>query len=171
MASPLVMLMETGVPALIIGGCAAQLYGYARFTKDADCAIATGDDERMHEALAKAGYKRFAGNHLVARYRHKDDELLVVDTLFVSADTFAKMWALKRDIQAGKTTLTVASPMIVSALKLHALKQDASRLHDMVDIIEMLRRDRENWTLDELKETCARYGPPGIFEQLKPHFE
>lgn len=171
MKTPLAILMETGVPTLIIGGCAAQLYGYGRFTKDFDCVIATPDGPRMEAALVERGFERLENNHLVSRYQHKEQLLWVVDTIFVSADTFAKMWALRRDIPVGDAVLTVAAPLTVAAMKLHAVKQDPSRLHDLVDIIELLRRDRGNWSLEEVEAACERYGPPGIFDKIKPHLE
>ena len=34
MSAPLAILMETGVPLLIVGGTAVQIYGISRFTKD-----------------------------------------------------------------------------------------------------------------------------------------
>jgi hypothetical protein len=171
MSTPLVMLMQTGVPALIVGGCAAQLYGYGRFTKDFDCVVATGDSERMSAALSALGFDLLEQNHLVARYRHREQRLWILDTIFVSAETFARMWVLKRDIRAGNAILTVAAPLTVSAMKLHALKQNPSRLHDLLDIIEMLRHDRGNWSMDDVKSICEKYGPRDVFDTLKPHLE
>lgn len=165
------MLMETGVPVLIVGGCAVQLYGYGRFTKDFDCVIATPDGPRMEAALAVRGFECLEHNRLVARYRHKEQPLWVVDTIFVTTDTFAKMWELRKEVPVGDAVLTVAAPLTVAAMKLHALKQDPSRLHDIIDIIEMLRCDRGNWSLEEVKAICERYGSAGIFETLKPHLE
>jgi len=57
-------------------------------------------------------------------------------------------------------------------MKLHAMKNEPQRqFHDLPDIIELLRRDSDNWSLDELKSMCERYGPLGIFFTIQPHIE
>lgn len=163
------MLMETGVPALIVGGCAVQLYGYGRFTKDFDCVIAVESQPRMKAALQQAGFDEIAANHLVARYRHREQPGWVLDTLFVKTDTFEKMWAMRREIASADGLLTVASPMTLVAMKLHALKQSASRMNDLLDVIETLKRQPASWTIEDLKSVCDKQGPPGIFDTIKPH--
>jgi hypothetical protein len=53
--APLAILSEIGVPNLLVGGNAVQIYGFGRYTKDFDCVIATEESERMRTALAPPG--------------------------------------------------------------------------------------------------------------------
>lgn len=172
MKTPLTILMETGVPLLIVGGTAVQIYGFSRYTKDFDCVVALEDDGKLSSALLAAGFAVFERNSLVVRYRHTEQPAWILDTLLVNADTFAKMWAQRREIQLASLKLTVAAPLHVASMKLHAMKQNPARLlHDTLDIVELLSRDRGHWTMEEFRAACERYGPPGIFDTLKPHLE
>jgi hypothetical protein len=172
MSTPLAILMETGVPLLLVGGTAVQIYGFSRYTKDFDCVVATEREAELAKGLRRAGFDEFVRNQLVVRYRHPSNPNWIVDTLLVSTETFGKMWAERREIRLGALSLTVAAPLHVVAMKLHAMRQNAARtLPDILDIAELLRRDQGNWTLDEVRSTCERYGPPGVFDALRPHFE
>ena len=170
MKTPLGILTETGVPLLLVGGTAVQIYGYSRYTKDFDCVVAFGQDTRLSSALIAAGFVEFRRNHLVVRYRHSEQPSWIVDTLLVTESTFEKMWAQRREIRLGALTLTVAAPLHVAAMKLHAMKQEPAReMHDLLDVMELLKRDRGNWSIEDVRAVCERYGPPGIFETIKPH--
>ena len=172
MSTPLAILMETGVPLLIVGGTAVQIYGFSRYTKDFDCVVAADREGELATAMIKAGFQEFVRNTLVVRYRHSVHTDWIVDTLLVNSETFGKMWAARREIRLGALALTVAAPLHVVAMKLHAMRQNPSRtLPDILDIAELLRRDQGNWTIEEVRATCERYGPPGIFDALRPHFE
>ncbi len=170
MKAPLTILSEIGVPNLLVGGNAVQVYGFSRYTKDFDCVISKEQGAAMKAALEAAGFEAFDENHLLARYRHRDEPSWILDTIFVNAETFAKMWEGKRVVKTGTLTLTVAAPLHIVSMKLHAMKGDPERqLHDVLDVMELLKHDRGNWTLDEVKGLCERYGPVGIFEILLPH--
>ena len=63
-------------------------------------------------------------------------------------------------------------PQHIASMKMHAMKQNPSReLFDLLDVVELLRRDRANWTLEQVRAACERYGPAGIFDTLRPHIE
>ena len=172
MSTPLAILMETGVPLLIVGGTAVQIYGISRFTKDFDCVVASDRETELAAAMCRAGFGEFVRNTLVVRYRHSVHTDWVVDTLLVNAETFGKMWAERRDIRLGALALTVAAPLHIASMKMHAMKQNPSReLFDLLDVVELLKRDRGNWTLDQVRAACERYGPAGIFDTLRPHLE
>ena len=171
MKTPLAILTETGVPLLLVGGTAVQIYGYSRYTKDFDCVVASGKDSLLSSALIAAGFVELVRNHLVVRYRHSEQPLWIVDTLLVTDSTCDKMWAQRREIRLGALALTVAAPLHVAAMKLHAMKQSPERaMHDLLDVMELLKRDRGNWSIEDLRAACERYGPPGIFETLQTHF-
>ena len=108
MKTPLAILTETGVPLLLVGGTAVQIYGYSRYTKDFDCVVASGKDSLLSSALIAAGFVELVRNHLVVRYRHSEQPLWIVDTLLVTDSTFDKMWAQRREIRLGALALTVA---------------------------------------------------------------
>ena len=172
MSTPLTILMETGVPLLIVGGTAVQMYGFSRFTKDFDCVVASDREAELATAMRKAGFDEFVRNALVVRYRHSVHTDWIVDTLLVNAETFAKMWGERREIRLAARSLTVAAPLHIASMKLHAMRQNPTRqMFDLLDVLELLQHDRGNWTLDEVRTACERYGPAGIFDTIRPHLE
>jgi hypothetical protein len=171
MKTPLAILAEIGVPNLIAGGNAVQIYGYSRFTKDFDCVISMESADVMRTALEAAGFQVFDKNNVVIRYRALAQPSWILDTILVNEQTFAKMWTGRRIVKLGNSNLTVVAPLHLVGMKLHALKSAPDRLHDLIDILELLKRDLGNWKIEEVKELCEKYGPPGIFETMLPHLE
>ena len=172
MSTPLAILMETGVPLLIVGGAAVQIYGFSRFTKDFDCVAASDREAELATAMSKAGFDELVRNALVVRHRHSVHSDWIVDTLLANPETFGKMWAARREIRLATLSLTVAAPLHIASMKMHAMKQNPSReLFDLPDVVELLQRDRGNWTIEQVRAACERYGPVGIFDTLRPHLE
>lgn len=167
MKPPLVVLAESGVPLLFVGGTAVQLYGYSRFTKDFDCLIARESDARLREVLNAAGFVEFAQSAVVTRYRHRERADWVLDTLVVDAATFAKMWAQRTTRPFGTLTLDVAAPLHIIAMKLHAIRHNPAREGlDLLDIAELISLQRDTFQRDELATVCDRYSTPEIREKL-----
>jgi hypothetical protein len=54
------------------------------------------------------------------------------------------------------------------ALKLHAVKNAPRReARDFGDIVELLRANRVEWQIKELKSLCQKYGPKDIYAKLE----
>lgn len=172
MKTPLAILAESKVPLLLVGGTAVQIYGFGRNTKDFDCLVAVESDPALAAELAAAGFEEFRRNELVVRYRHRNNPLWVLDTLLASAATFEKMWAARREKPFAGFTLHLAAPLHIAAMKLHAMKNNPEReLHDLLDVLDLLKRDRGQWTEAELKAICERYGPPDCFDLIRRHLD
>jgi hypothetical protein len=161
MKSPLMVLAETGVPLLLVGGTAVQCYGIGRFTKDFDCLIADDTDPILAPILVAAGFEEFRRNHVVVRYRHIQQITWVLDTLLTSRSSFEKMWAERRSQPFAGATLQLAAPHHIIGMKLHAMKHNASReMFDLLDCLELIKLQRHTFSRDELAAMCERYGTP-----------
>lgn len=159
MKSPLHVLAESGIPLLLVGGTAVQVFGYGRFTKDFDCLIAHESDGEIEALMLAADYEIFDRSPVVTRYRHRQNPLLVLDTLLVNAETFAKMWAMRGSVRLATFELQVAAPLHVIAMKLHAVKSDPQRkFRDLVDILEIIRLKKTTFSREDLLTVCRRYG-------------
>ena len=167
MKSPLTVLAESGLPLLLVGGTAVQVFGYGRFTKDFDCLIAHESDAELAAVLEAADYEQFDRSPVVARYRHRQNPLLVLDTLLVNAETFAKMWAMRSSVRLATFELSVAAPLHVIAMKLHAIKSDSRRkFRDLVDVLEIIRLKHATFTREDLHTVCQRYGTVELEEEV-----
>lgn len=154
--------------ALLIGGQALPLYGVSRQTADIDCLAAADGATKLGKVLLAAGYKAIARSENVVRYEHSSPMLQGVDVLLVNPETFEK---LRRDSQEWRTAQSVwrvpALPHLV-ALKLHAMKNNPKRReHDVGDIGALVRQNPTLVTREVLRELCAQFGPPDVWEDLE----
>ncbi|PIZ76231.1 hypothetical protein COY05_01970 [Candidatus Peregrinibacteria bacterium CG_4_10_14_0_2_um_filter_38_24] len=140
---------------LIVGGVAVNLYGYARFTGDVDILLALDSEnlKRMNKLMEKRGYvprlpvelhdlsdeKKLknwiktkglkAYTFISADKPHLDIDILVEDSL-----VFEKHYKDKTVVEAWKVKLPV-----VSLDYLIAMKQNAGRDKDILDLKELLK--------------------------------
>ena len=156
--------------ALLIGGHALAAFGVARQTLDIDCLMVDADSGAIHTILTKAGYRETERTENFVRYSHSSIYLMDVDVMLVDRSTFDKMLQRSSVYQVG--TINVRIPCLVHliALKLHAIRNNPKReLKDLGDIVELLRSNQGKVTIEELKATCARYGPDGIYAKLESY--
>ena len=168
-SAALAALAQADFPLLIIGGNAIEAYQLARPTFDTDCMIAAENKERLREVLAKSGYRwmgtfasfqefRFAGNLDTAP----------IHSMFVTAETFEKMWVKSVPHTYGGSRLRVPAIAHLIALKLHALKNRPERQgKDMRDIIHLLELNPGVVSKEELRQLCTRYASADSIRQLE----
>ena len=157
---------------LIIGGRGLEAHGYQRFTKDLDCLIATDQLPILEGLLERAGFERIAENSSFNRYRHRSLVYEPMDVMKVNQSTFDKMWA--GSVAFDTEGLSVRAPGVSGyiALKLHAIRCNPERrFKDLSDLVEILASKNPVPSLDELRELCERYGPPGILADLERHLK
>jgi hypothetical protein len=161
MKSPLVALAESGVPLLLVGGTAVQCYGSSRFTKDFDCIIAHDSDAALAQVLRHAGFVEFKRTEVVVRYCHAQRTTWVIDTLLCDATTFEQMWAQRQARRLGLQELSIAAPLHLIGMKLHAMRENPARgILDLLDCLEVIKHQRHTFSRDELAAMCDRYGEP-----------
>ena len=154
--APFEAFAKCGDRLLLIGGNAMIGYGSERLTQDCDCAMVAEDERLVAAVLEPLGYlfkERFSS---FARYAHLGGRRPVVDVMLLNASTFEKLHAQSREIDMDGVTLRAPKPLHLVALKLHALKQNPSRLgKDWEDIRYLL--SHYEWTAEELTEVAERY--------------
>jgi hypothetical protein len=154
--------------ALLIGGQALPAYGVVRQTLDIDCLAAPATAAKLSESLLSAGYTIVGQSAAVTRYRHPSPSLEDVDILIVDENTFGKMLEQSSPWKIGDTVWRVPSLAHLIALKLHALKHNASRWgHDFADIVSLMDNNAGVISRDEMKALCDRFGATGFFHQLE----
>lgn len=105
---------------------------------------------------------------MATRFKHRKHlDLIPVDLLWVSDDTFAKM---KETTQ--KTGRHNDIPVIdfetLLAMKLHALKDQAERRNkDLLDIFELLHENEGVLSEEKLREICERFGGPDAYNIIR----
>ena len=168
-AAALSALAQADFPLLIIGGNALEAFALARPTFDTDCMVAAENKERLREVLAKAGYRWMATFTSFEEFRFQGNmETAPIHAMFVTAETFEKMWAKSVPHDYGGSELRVPAIAHLIALKLHALKNNPARQgKDMRDIIHLLELNSAVVSRDELRQLCTRYASAESIRQLE----
>ena len=158
------------VAVLLIGGHALPAFDVARQTVDVDCLMVDSDSRVLHAILTEAGYKEIERTENFVRYSHSSVYLMDVDVMLVDRDTFEKMLQRSFVYKIGAVSMRIPCLIHLIALKLHAIKNNPKReLRDLSDIVELLRNNQGEISKEELKATCVRYGPKGIYAKLESY--
>lgn len=155
-----------GIPLLLAGGWAVCHHGYSRYTNDIDWVCSRADESRTLALMKSLGFE-IAFEAMATRFRHKDHfDLLPVDLLWVSSETFAKMAATDQ-----RTGINGDMPVIdfeaLLAMKLHALKDQLLRKgKDLLDIRLLLKENPSAITDEHLRELCEHFAGPDAYDQI-----
>lgn len=162
-------LAQADFPLLIIGGNALQAYQLARPTFDTDCMVAVCNKERLSEVMAKSGFRWVAEFTSFQEFRFGGSmDTPPVHVMFVTTETFEKMWARSVQHTFGGSQLRVPAIAHIIALKLHALKNNPERQgKDMRDIIHLLEMNPGVVAKEELRQLCDRYASTESIRQLE----
>lgn len=166
------LLVENGVPAVVIGAVAMAAHRYVRHTEDIDLGV----DADVPKMRALAAVLREAGFTVEFHEPDGDDPLGgVIDISgtfgLVQVVSFAGRFpAVIRDALAGDDVrIRPGSELrLVPLPQLVALKLYAGGSGSRSDIIELLRRNPET-DLDAIRETCRGYrlrGLDAVLEEL-----
>lgn len=166
------LLVENGVPAVVIGAVAMAAHRYVRHTEDIDLGV----DADVPKMRALAAALREDGFVVDFHEPDADDPLCgVIDVSgefgLVQVVSFANRFpAVIRDALAGDDVrIRPGSELrLVPIAQLVALKLYAGGSGSKSDIIELLRRNPEV-DLDAIRETCRGYrlrGLDGLLEEL-----
>ena len=124
-----------------------------------------------HEAaviqeLARVGFEEYVSQPPFRRFRHRLEQLLMVDVMCVNSSTFAKMESAAQMFNVMGQDLPVPSLGHLIALKLHAAKNELRTQKDLSDINELLRVNPGKLSAADLKKLCDQFGTPTIEQQL-----
>lgn len=156
-----------GIPLLLAGGWAVCHHGYTRYTNDVDWVCSRADESRALDLMQSLGFE-IVFETMATRFKHKKHfDLLPVDLLWVSVETFAKMAAT--DQRTGtRADMPVINFESLLAMKLHALKDDKERDgRDLLDIRLLLKENKGVMTEEHLREISERFAGPDAYNLIR----
>ena len=164
------LLIENGVPAVVIGAVALAAYRYVRHTEDIDLGV----DADLPKMRVLAAVLRDEGFVVDFHEPDGDDPLGgVIDVSgpfgLIQVVSFANRFpAVIRDALAGEDVrIRSGSELrLVPIAQLVALKLYAGGSQSKSDIVELLRRNPEA-DLDAIRTTCRKYRLRGLDAVLK----
>lgn len=162
-------LDAAGVTFLLGGGFAVNAHGYARGTEDIDLLVSDVEQAASDHALGEAGFRCFRSADVVRRYQPPAGLRFVLDVLPLDAATFARLWAdaVSRPFQGREVRIPSLAHLL--AMKIHAMKHDqlVRGLKDLLDIVELARRNGLTSADSPLKDWCLKYGDAQVWESVR----
>ena len=130
-------LDAAGVAFLLGGGFAVNAHGYARGTEDIDLLVSDVELAASDHALGEAGFRCLRSD------------------------------AVSRPFQGREVRIPSLAHLL--AMKIHAMKHDqlVRGLKDLLDIVELARRNGLTAADSPLKGWCLKYGDVQVWESVR----
>ena len=159
-------LDREGIPFAIVGALALHTYGYSRATNDVDLLVGRDAQDRLVAFLEKCGFETLHRSDGYSNHLHADPALGRLDVIYVDEDTRGKIFAEARLASLAGMSVVVPKPEHLAAMKIHAMKNDASRaFQEMADIQFLMKLpgvDR-----DEIRAYFDKAGQLERFHELE----
>jgi len=155
-----------GIPLLLAGGWAVCHHGYPRLTLDVDWVCPRSKEAEAVALMDRLQFDKCTAG-MASRFKNRRHAAFpYVDLIWVDDSTFGKM-AEPDPGNTGKPEIPVISFRALLAMKLHALKDGASRDHkDLLDIRSLLRHGHTRIPDEEFRSLCERFAGSGAYEQI-----
>ena len=105
-----------GMPFVVIGGHAVNVYGVSRQTGDLDLLVRLTDKANWLQLMGKLDYERGQNDDRFARFRSSSLAAWPIDLMFVDDQTFDKISSQATEAQFGPTLARVASARHLATL-------------------------------------------------------
>lgn len=154
---------ELATPPALIGGLALAAHKVIRATRDVDFLVAAEDAERIHALLLSFGYRCVHRSADAANYVRADEgfDLLYAHRALANA---LLRGAKPRDTPLGR--LRVVSVEGLIGFKLQAVCNDPRRLIDLEDIRQLLRANRADLDMGEVRRYFVLFEREGLLDDL-----
>jgi len=163
------VLKKNDNQAVLFGAVSMSVYGYQRNTFDVDFMLPENDFENFTNILESIGYHKVLQTTQYAKFRHKNDAFMDIDTVFIAADTANEIIKLAefKNIRGGNAFLC-ASFETVLATKLHAIKynNECREGKDVIDIKMLVKANNIDVSSDWFKALCIKYGDEDIYNNI-----
>jgi nucleotidyltransferase AbiEii toxin of type IV toxin-antitoxin system len=164
-----------GIPVVLVGGNAINLYAYFRTTFDVDLLIRESDVERALFFFQGRGYEVFhrTPNFVRLRFAADPGAALPVDLMLTDKATFEKIQEQSRRVDlANGLTLPIPSALHLIAMKLHALRSPARAESgvDLLDVKHLIRSAQIDISGTEFTEIAQHYASEGIRATIEHEF-
>ena len=159
-------LDREGIPFAIVGALALHSYGYARTTNDVDLLVGSDVQQALIAFLEQRGFETLHRSSGYSNHLHPNPAFGRLDVIYVDRATRDKMFAEARPAPLGGRIIAVPKPEHLAAMKIHAMRNDPSRVfQDMADIQFLMKLpgvDR-----DEIRRYFQEAGQLERFDELE----
>jgi Nucleotidyl transferase AbiEii toxin, Type IV TA system len=155
--------------AVLFGAVGMSVYGYQRNTFDVDFMLPEDDFGNFTEILASIGYAKILQTAQYAKFRHKKETFMDIDTVFISANTADEIidMAEIKTLSGGHRFLC-ASLETVLATKLHAIRYNNERREgkDVTDMKMLVKINNIDPDSEWFKTLAIKYGGAEVYKTI-----
>ncbi len=157
-----------GLPFLVIGGNAVNVYGYPRTTSDIDLLIREEDRRAWDTLITGLGYLPHQIMRAFHMYNPQQRGEPPVDLMLVDAGTFGKLASERGKSVLAETEIFVPKLSHLLALKLHALRNGGAHRfdRDMSDVVTLVQVNRVDLAEPEYVDILNRYATPTVHAEI-----
>ncbi len=128
------------IPFAVVGALALHTYGHSRTTNDVDLLVGIEAQVPLIAFLERHGFETLHRSDGFSNHLHADPAFGRLDVIYVDPGTRETIFAEAVRGTLGGTSVVVPKPEHLAAMKIHAMKNDPSRVfQDLADIQFLLR--------------------------------
>jgi predicted nucleotidyltransferase len=154
---------RVGAKHALIGGLALAPHKVVRATQDVDLLIAVESGDAIEAELLRLGYRRLHRSADAGNYLRGDERL---DLLYASRPTARAMLAAADERETELGIIRVVQLEDLIALKLQGMVNDPRRTQDLEDIRALMRANRSELKLGELREYFRLFERESLLDEL-----
>jgi len=156
-------LQDINAQHALIGGLALASHHVIRATQDVDLLVDSRSAEQIEDKLIQLGYRRLHRSPDAANYLRGDQR---VDLLYAHRPIARRLLADATARQTSLGELRVVSTEGLIGLKLQGLTNDPRRTQDLEDIRALLRANRSQLDLSEVREYFRLFDREALLDEL-----
>lgn len=158
-----VSLEQAGISFALIGGFAVNAYGFVRATHDLDVMVQDEQGDALHAVLAEMGYQTLDRRPDISSYVRPP---LRLDVLYARRPISRDLLARSTVITHGETRVRLIPLEGLIGLKIQAFHDDPRRIRDLDDIIQLLKINRGNLNLDEVRAYFRLFDSESVLDDI-----
>ena len=156
-------LANIGASYALIGGLALASHNVIRATQDVDLLVDLEYAEAIEVQLTKLGYRRVHRSGDAANYLRNDER---VDLLYAHRPIARRLLAGARTLATSLGELRVISAEGLIGFKLQGLMNDPRRTQDLEDIRALLKANRKNLDIGQVREYFRLFDREPLLDDL-----
>jgi hypothetical protein len=156
-------LRQVGAPYALIGGLALASHHVIRATQDIDLLVEAEKADAIDAKLSELGYRCIHRSADAANYLRGDER---VDLLYARRAIARRLLAAAAQLHTSLGELCVISTEGLIGFKLQALVNDPRRTQDLEDIRALLRANRGQLDLAEVREYFNLFDRGALLDEL-----
>jgi hypothetical protein len=157
------MLNGIGAPFALIGGLALASYHVVRATQDVDLLVPLENADEIDAQLMNLAYRCLHRDSNAANYVRNRER---VDVLYASRPIALRLLQNAKQLITSLGTLRVISAEGLIGFKLQGFVNDPNRTQDLEDIRALLRANRNQLDLSEVREYFQLFDKEALLDDL-----